>query len=860
MNRSFFILISLLVLCSTATAVDLYKVMVNSHEDARRLEACGVDAALRLGDGYLVLIDADDLNCIERSGLKYEFVAADVTREQMAIDRRGDDANRGRFPLLFEQDGLRLYRADAVRENKADPTVGLLRPRDKSPKILYSESRPLDLTGLGRAMDLDSLVGLVRQDSLESYANQLETFGPRINGTLGNQLARDWLVSKFTEFGYDSIVLDSFTAEYHDVDTNGCNVIAIKRGSLFIAHEFIIGAHFDSYGPSPGADDNGSGTCAVLEIARVLSGIDTRLTFKFILFDVEELGLHGAYDYADSVAAAGDDILLMLNMDMIAHYENDTLAELYVGGNNSYGAVWQELADSLEGINIHVNLNGPSSSSDQEAFYENGYNVAFLQEHIFSTVYHSAQDSTVYLNFDYHTRMARSCLAAAYGLDAVLEPPLRLVLEHGAGYRPMFYPNRDTTLEVVITAYPGEQLLPGTAELHYSVNDSPFVTVSLTPMGNERYQATIPQQDCLADVKYYFSAEGVYSGLVRYPGYAPFIRVAVATGLHVIFDDDFEDDLGWTVDSDASGGDWVRFDPPYGSWGAPGNDYDGSGYCCVTDSMPGEDVDGGRTTLLSPEIVLGDEPTFFEYARWYSNTEGAAPSTDIFKIHWSPNGGQNWGLIEQVGPVDGADGGWVISRFFVDDLFPSAGSVMLRFDATDYGDDSHIEAAVDAVRVSEYSCAPLIITQGLPDGTISQFYSEQIIAVGGEGFYTWTDQFGDLEGTGLVLEADGLLTGVPVVSGNVDFTARAEDDAADYDEQMLTLFIRAFICGDIDNSGADPDIGDLVYLVDWMFSGGPPPPVMGAADVNNSGGNIDISDLVHLVDYMFTSGPPLECP
>ncbi|MDH3891231.1 MAG: hypothetical protein OEV49_09115 [candidate division Zixibacteria bacterium] len=57
----------------------------------------------------------------------------------------------------------------------------------------------------------------------------------------------------------------------------------------------------------------------------------------------------------------------------------------------------------------------------------------------------------------------------------------------------------------------------------------------------------------------------------------------------------------------------------------------------------------------------------------------------------------------------------------------------------------------------------------------------------------------------------------------------------------------------------DADISDLVYLVDFMFTGGPPPPCFDEADMDASG-SIDISDLVYLVDFMFTGGPPpLEC-
>ena len=69
-----------------------------------------------------------------------------------------------------------------------------------------------------------------------------------------------------------------------------------------------------------------------------------------------------------------------------------------------------------------------------------------------------------------------------------------------------------------------------------------------------------------------------------------------------------------------------------------------------------------------------------------------------------------------------------------------------------------------------------------------------------------------------------------------------------------------FMCGDINGDGNPTiDISDLVYLVDYMFLGGPEPPVMLAVDVDGSGGGIDIADLVYLVDYMFNQGPEPNC-
>lgn len=69
-----------------------------------------------------------------------------------------------------------------------------------------------------------------------------------------------------------------------------------------------------------------------------------------------------------------------------------------------------------------------------------------------------------------------------------------------------------------------------------------------------------------------------------------------------------------------------------------------------------------------------------------------------------------------------------------------------------------------------------------------------------------------------------------------------------------------FVCGDINGDSRGPDISDLIYLVDFMFRGGDPPPWPDAADVNNSGGLVDIADLIYMVDWMFVGGPELNCP
>ena len=92
-----------------------------------------------------------------------------------------------------------------------------------------------------------------------------------------------------------------------------------------------------------------------------------------------------------------------------------------------------------------------------------------------------------------------------------------------------------------------------------------------------------------------------------------------------------------------------------------------------------------------------------------------------------------------------------------------------------------------------------------------------------------------------------------------EFTATlvVTDDFSAGDTVQVMVAVVA-ICGDIDDSGSGPDIADLIYLVDYMFNGGPEPLVLATADVDGTPG-IEIGDLVYLVDYMFNGGPA-PCP
>ncbi|HUU44279.1 MAG TPA: M28 family peptidase [Acidobacteriota bacterium] len=403
-------LLMITISASAASADDLYRVTLHSSGDARLLEEVRGEPVLRTGNAYLILGGSETADDLDRYMLDNEMIASGLTKDQLAIDRRRDDVNVRKYNVLFEQDGLRLLRVSPQDLEPTGRPLEILPIHNDHLKITYAEPPSEGALAIAPPMDLDSLIARVSQDSAEAYLYRLQAFQERVAGSDSIHAARDWLISKFEGFGYDSVYADDFTASIPG--GIGYNVMAVKPGVSYPDLQIIVGAHYDAVSGSPGADDNGSGTVGVLEIARVLSQIETEVTFVFVTYDAEEWGLYGSWYHADQAAINGDLILTMWNMDMIGHFENDSEANLYNGYASQYAQSWIDLAQPLVGITGTLQSN--SGGSDHYPFTQNGFDACFLAEYNFSTVYHTSRDSTSYMNFDYMTRMIKASLANVY--------------------------------------------------------------------------------------------------------------------------------------------------------------------------------------------------------------------------------------------------------------------------------------------------------------------------------------------------------------------------------------------------------------------------------------------------------------
>ncbi len=144
------------------------------------------------------------------------------------------------------------------------------------------------------------------------YADHLYRMGSKFIGQPGNLPAVEYLAETLESWGYE-VELEWFEPR----GIRSANVVARLPGTENPELVYVISSHFDSVLPSPGADDNTSGTTALLEAARVLADHPRKATVEFVLFTAEEAGLIGAREYVARAAESGKQIVGVLNNDMI---------------------------------------------------------------------------------------------------------------------------------------------------------------------------------------------------------------------------------------------------------------------------------------------------------------------------------------------------------------------------------------------------------------------------------------------------------------------------------------------------------------------------------------------------------------
>jgi Zn-dependent M28 family amino/carboxypeptidase len=141
--------------------------------------------------------------------------------------------------------------------------------------------------------------------------------------------AEDYIRDTWRGQGYEVV-----SQEYAVNGVCSANLEITRRGAVRPEQIILIGAHYDSVRGSPGANDNGSGVAALLELSRLAAGIEPASTLRFVAFVNEEppfffFGQMGSIQYARAARRRGDDIRIMISLETIGFYSDAPGSQSY---------------------------------------------------------------------------------------------------------------------------------------------------------------------------------------------------------------------------------------------------------------------------------------------------------------------------------------------------------------------------------------------------------------------------------------------------------------------------------------------------------------------------------------------------
>lgn len=217
------------------------------------------------------------------------------------------------------------------------------------------------------------------------------------------------------------------------------NVWAEQRGRGDEPGTVLVCAHYDSISelskleqpdaPAPGADDNATGTAAVLEFARASRNHAYRSNVIYICYSGEEEGLLGSSHFASKMATAGEPLLGVLNMDMLGYA--DKLPEdldLITDRRSAWLAEYARAAVTTYVADLYADVivNDRMWYSDHKPFWDFGYtaNVVIEDWPIIYKYANTSKDTIDKVNFDVATTMTRGVVAAAASLASPTSQPV----------------------------------------------------------------------------------------------------------------------------------------------------------------------------------------------------------------------------------------------------------------------------------------------------------------------------------------------------------------------------------------------------------------------------------------------------
>lgn len=287
---------------------------------------------------------------------------------------------------------------------------------------------------------IQSVINEVQESNIQFYLEQLtdndvspqkDSTQSRFSQTSGNDTEAQYIKTVFESngievelqpFTQDGVTSNNIVAKIYGTDRSTWYYATAHMDSTSEQHSKIAPGHQWSLSdPAPGADDNGSGTSAVMEIARAIktAGVPLNASLKFILFSGEEQGLLGSKYYVKN-RPQNETIIAVVNMDMIGGnptFPANCVNMAYKGGRGG-NIITDVIVDINQQFNVGLNTQSVASSnarSDHASFWQHMglYNAIFSNEcELDNDVYHTQADTIENLHVDQIARTAQAVAGA----------------------------------------------------------------------------------------------------------------------------------------------------------------------------------------------------------------------------------------------------------------------------------------------------------------------------------------------------------------------------------------------------------------------------------------------------------------
>ncbi|KAH0587893.1 putative leucine aminopeptidase [Termitomyces sp. J132] len=390
--------------------------IIETTRDIKQLvwvEEEAVDAALKaqtrpFGDEFDAFLDT--LSTYEPT-----FIRSDTSLQEVM-----DNAHhQGGFEVLYRSPKAALLSVDHATAMSIDTLLprfwkSTLLPTNPIPYVPVPSSRLKHAEQVLANLRFDPVIAsIVGNISIPQINNDVRflTGEDKNSGIIsrhsfssGARTAAAWLKERFEETGATCELKPFLTGFVPNVV---CRYPSIRDTTA----TFILGAHYDSRGSfgslhAPGGDDDGSGTAALLSIARTIKrkGIKFLSNVELVAFAGEEQGLLGSRAYSRELREANANVTVMIQADMLAYREPGEPPQLGLPDVIGSPIVTQLVANvsAIYSPELHVGFT-PACCSDHQSFHEQGFPATQVFERagpIADPMYHNSDDLSERIGYD----------------------------------------------------------------------------------------------------------------------------------------------------------------------------------------------------------------------------------------------------------------------------------------------------------------------------------------------------------------------------------------------------------------------------------------------------------------------------